>query len=539
MSPCSTEVPSLKRRRTTPAQAIARDSLPERAAKSGHSACVVCAACGRNPELDTGQLLKCYDKQLRRKITIHACCALRAPPPPDVAPQQWWTEREAAMAWPTCPHSQRCSTDAAFVPFFVGREEWLQAFVWYNFTSLEAAARRFEDGRTPPYARGNPGPVLWRCDDRGSLGFARMAPLLADHALDEGLSRTELLLWGATVYRTFNRLSTFSRWAALRSLVASKGKGWPWQSEYEEEVYAARTDAFAIAASGVTEFGRNGVRDKWAWVHGRPAPPPEPCTARLPLPSEMRDFGAFISAEAAAGRGVMTGEHQVQSRERVLCMLRQLATAKAAGLRRLSAAIAGAGSASEALGVDGLQRLDTVGPFVAWQIWSDLVMVGEVEPTALPLWLAAETREKFALFGPGARKGALLMDGCAEARAVLDKDTDAKQGETLARARRIVADWPQALSRMGLADAWDGLARGRTYDLETAEHLLCGFYGLVPDLMRRCSKAVQGDAPAGGGGGGGAHSLSTSKRAAQWAPNPATNLEWADWQKMRGGPTTR
>ena len=48
--------------------------------------------------------------------------------------------------------------------------------------------------------------------------------------------------------------------------------------------------------------------------------------------------------------------------------------------------------------------------------------------------------------------------------------------------------------------------------------------------MRRCSKAVQGDAPAGGGGGGRAHSLSTSKRAAQWAPNPATNLEWADWQ---------
>ena len=55
---------------------------------------------------------------------------------------------------------------------------------------------------------------------------------------------------------------------------------------------------------------------------------------------------------------------------------------------------------------------------------------------------------------------------------------------TLERSQRIVSAMPAALERMGLWKEWVRLSGGRAYDLETAEHLLCGWYGKVPGMCR-------------------------------------------------------
>ena len=66
------------------------------------------------------------------------------------------------------------------------------------------------------------------------------------------------------------------------------------------------------------------------------------------------------------------------------------------------------------------------------------------------------------------------MDGGAAAYDVLNDDQDINQEEALARARAIVRDFPAALRRIGLEEEWNAVANGRAYDLEAAEHNLCG-----------------------------------------------------------------
>ena len=117
--------------------------------------------------------------------------------------------------------------------------------------------------------------------------------------------------------------------------------------------------------------------DKWArewvdpWIGGTAAP--MACEGELPLPSEIDAFADFIAAETRAGRTVMTGEHQVQSKDRVFRMLKKLAAGNAAGLMSLAERVCKAEGAADAL--NALQELDTVGAFVSWQVFSDLVEV--------------------------------------------------------------------------------------------------------------------------------------------------------------------
>ena len=136
----------------------------------------------------------------------------------------------------------------------------------------------------------------------------------------------------------------------------------------------------------------------------------------------------------------MTAEHQSGAGRKAVCkMLPQLAKKKR--LAALSATISAAPDAKTAL--DALLSVPTVGPFFAWQIFCDLASVAAVEPDALPARVVTDSQTNYALFGPGARKGAYLMDGGAAAYDVLNDDQDINQEEALERARAIVKDFPR------------------------------------------------------------------------------------------------
>ncbi len=246
------------------------------------------------------------------------------------------------------------------------------------------------------------------------------------------------------------------------------------------------------------------------------------CTVRLPRPSEISDFVVFVGIETRAGRRTFTAEHQVGAGVKAVCkMLPALAKKKC--LSALSATINAAPDAKTAL--DALLTLPTVGPFFAWQILCDLVGVAPVEPDALPARVIKDSHTNYALFGPGARKGVYMMDGGEEAYDVINDDQDINQEEALERARAIVKDFPAALRRIGLEEEWNAVANGRAYDLEAAEHNLCGWYGVVPGRIRAAAAAVGIHVPAKAS----SHSVSSSARAGDWRPNRCTDLERKEW----------
>jgi hypothetical protein len=486
--------------------------------------CFVCDALGRTPDLDASELM-CYTiGGVRRHV--HLCCAVCAPTP-DVTPQEWWGDLERKGAWPTCPEDRFCSTDPSFVPFAVTESDLRDEFVFRDVLKARAAAQRFA-GRAPPYDCHRSSASLWRDQDRGTINGLRALVDLAAAAESEG-SRAEILLFGAVVYRLINRLSTFSRWAAVCYLRKKHGADWDWKKHYEAELYGETPDAEArrIAVSGSSKEGRlTPWRDQWArpeveQVLDRTVEAAA-CTVRLPRPSEIRDFVAFVAIETDAERGIMTAEHQSGAGRKAVCkMLPSLAKKKR--LSALSATISAAPDAKTAL--DALLTVDTVGPFFAWQIFCDLVGVAPVEPDALPARVIKDSQTNYAIFGPGARKGAYLMDGGAAAYDVLNDDQDINQEEALARARAIVKDFPAALRRIGLEKEWKAVAGGRKYDLEAAEHNLCGFYGVVPGRIRAAAAAVGIHVPAKAS----SHSVSSSARAGDWRPNPCTDLERKEW----------
>ena len=499
--------------------------------------CFVCAALGREPTLPREQLLRFNlgnKKTGSNVVYIHTGCAVRAPPARDVPKQEWWGDLERARAWPTCPPTRECSTDPSFVPFEVGASELKDEFVFRVVMTLQASSRRFA-GRAPPYNHLDTSASLWRSDDRGTINSMRALRDLA--AVAESDSRAELLLWGAVVYRLINRLSTFSRWAAVCYLREKHGEKWAWKSEYEEKLYGEDRDEAArkIAVSGSSKEGRlTECRDQWALPEVKEVLdgkiPAAACTVRLPLPSEIKDFVAFVAIENDAGRGIMTAEHQSGAgREAVCKMLKSLANKKR--LSALSATINAAPDAKTAL--DALLSVPTVGPFFAWQIFCDLASVAAVEPDALPGRVIKDSQTNYALFGPGARKGAYLMDGGEAAYDVINDDQDINQEEALARARAIVKDFPKALKRIGLEKEWKAVANGRAYDLEAAEHNLCGWFGVVPGRIRSAAAAVGLHVPAKAS----SHSVSSSARAGDWRPNPCTDLERKEWLAiLKAGP---
>ena len=502
--------------------------------------CFVCHALGREaPNLDASQMM-CYNiggkATGRNDVYAHLCCILCARPSRDVTKQEWWDELERAQAWPTCPPTRECSTDKSFVPFEVGASELKDEFVFRVVMTLQASSRRFA-GRAPPYNRLDTSASLWRSDDRGTINGLRALVELAAAAESEGLSRREITLWGAVVYRLINRLSTFSRWAAVCYLRKKHGADWNWKTNYEAELYGETPDAEArrIAVSGSSKEGRlTECRDKWALPEVKDVLDrtiaAAACTARLPRPSEISEFVAFVRIETDAERGIMTAEHQSGAGFKAVCkMLPSLAKKKR--LSALSARVSAARDAKTAL--DALLSVDTVGPFFAWQIFCDLVSVAAVEPDALPASVIKDSQTNYALFGPGARKGAYLMDGGEAAYDVLNDDQDINQEEALARARAIVKDFPQALKRIGLEKEWNAVAKGRAYDLEAAEHNLCGWYGVVPGRIRSAAAAVGLHVPAKAS----SHSVSSSARAGDWRPNPCTDLERKEWLAMlKAGP---
>ena len=119
---------------------------------------------------------------------------------------------------------------------------------------------------------------------------------------------------------------TFSRWAAVCYLRKKHGADWNWKTNYEAELYGETPDAEArrIAVSGSSKEGRlTECRDKWALpevkdvLDGKGAA----CTVRLPRPSEIRDFVAFVAIETDAERGVMTAEHQSGAGRKAVCKM--------------------------------------------------------------------------------------------------------------------------------------------------------------------------------------------------------------------------
>ena len=182
---------------------------PTKRAKT-EAECFVCAALGRT-NLDKSQLM-CYTiGGVRRHIDL--CCALRALTP-DVPKQEWWGNLERNGAWPTCPENRVCSTDPCFEPYAVTKSDLRDEFVYRDVLKARAAAQRFA-GRAPPYDCHRSSASLWRDQDRGTINGMRALRELAAAAESEGLSRGEIILWGAVVYRLINRVSTFSRWAAV------------------------------------------------------------------------------------------------------------------------------------------------------------------------------------------------------------------------------------------------------------------------------------------------------------------------------------
>ena len=61
-------------------------------------------------------------------------------------------------------------------------------------------------------------------------------------------------------------------------------------------------------------------------------------------------------------------------------------------------------------------------------------------------------------------------------------DKFVKQSSTIPRAAKIRIEFSEALKRTGLEGAWHNASKGREYDLETIEHSLCGFYGVLHNL---------------------------------------------------------
>ena len=396
-----------------------------------------------------------------------------------------------------------------------------------------------------------------------------MVPLLTQRAAKDAvqLSTAEAALWGAILYRCFNRLSTFSRWAAAQALAkklklplsavlkrASKGASSLYEAAVHGSLESRREELHSIAASGVTLLGRNGCRDKWGkdtcLQHMSGKRKTICCVAELPLPSELHDFKTFLEWEVSQGRGVMTGEHQVQPRVRVLSVLGKLAANKCSRLKKLSLTFRETRSAKVVM--DELRKFDTVGDFFAWQIFSDLVAVQyhcQLFPTdtILPSAVVKDSLFDYALFGPGARKGACIIDG--DAANVLESDKDANQAATLQRAKKILADFPAALERTKLDKSWARCAQGRAYDLETIEHSLCGFYGVmkrkIPKVLAADGKASKEMARAAREANcvwppaslkGASHGPSTLERLGtsrcSWKPNPSTAMERLDLQQM-------
>ena len=97
-------------------------------------------------------------------------------------------------------------------------------------------------------------------------------------------------------------------------------------------------------------------------------------------------------------------------------------------------------------------------------------------------------------------------------------------------------DFPAALRRIGLEKEWNAVAGGRKYDLEAAEHNLCGWFGVVPGRIRAAAAAVGLHVPAKAS----SHSVSSSARAGDWRPNPCTDLERKEWLAiLKAGPRPR
>ncbi|KAL9183375.1 hypothetical protein ACHAXT_005162, partial [Thalassiosira profunda] len=540
--------------------------------------CIMCAAHGRKPDISLNNPAQLLPVRLKPRTGkgagkrtvahIHASCALRAPPSSSLKGQaapKWWEEvAEKTNGWPNLSPARSDSTSPEFVPFPMSFSDWVDELALYDYRKLLASVRRFDEGRAPPYNSVGGTAALWRCDDRGSIGYCRMAPNLVEKAGEMSLSPAEAALWGSIAYRCFNRLSTFSRWAAVKALAAklnlpvseilARQSGST--SLYEERCHGppgVRSEEFhAIAASGVTLHGRHGYRDKWGkefcaeQMNGKRTP--MCCVAEIPLPSEIGDFKTFVKWESRQGRGVMTGEHQVQPKERILAMLSRLAAKDCERLRNMSALFWRAHVVETIL--DDLRTLDTVGPFFAWQIFSDLVAIqyGHCQlfpdSTILPTWAVQGSLFDYALFGPGARKGAYIIDGGAS--TVLETDKDTSQAVALERAKRILAEFGTALKRTGVDKNWNECARGRPYDLETLEHSLCGFYGVLVD---HCTNVIEADEKSSDAmakvamkancawppeASGPSHSASTREKQGgpAWAPNPCTALERADLERM-------
>jgi len=186
-----------------------------------------------------------------------------------------------------------------------------------------------------------------------------------------------------------------------------------------------------------------------------------------------------------------------------------------------------------------------VADFFAWQIFSDLVCVQyycQLFPanTILPSSVVNDSRFNYGLFGPGARKGAyIIFGGGSDLLANLKQNVS--QSSTIPRAVIIRNKFQDALIRTKLDESWTDRANGRKYDLETVEHSLCGFYGVMHNLNvnilasdEKASKVMEKIAnnhdcvwPPGSDKSS-SNKIQQRQGMGRWKPHPCTTLERHD-----------
>ena len=321
--------------------------------------------------------------------------------------------------------------------------------------------------------------------------------------------------------------------------------------EYEAKVYdpdPKKRDAElrAIASSGCTLIGRNGIRDKCflldtiAGLDITPREHARPAAVRLPAPWELNAFKTFWKYEEDQKRGASTGEHQIQGSTRIIPMLIDLVKNDNEKLRALTRELRTLDQPQ-----DVLRRLTTiprVGCFTSWQVLGDLIMVTK-EPSSsstaqrllpahiLNLDMCRRTKTEFALFGTGACRGANII-----ARGTTDADCNFKPRDgmfdhtfkaqtgprslVLKTAQDIVKSFKDVMDELGLREQWEAHRCGREMDLETVEHHLCGLFGrYVPMLGKAANPSANVSSK---------HAASTSEKGAEWRPSPSTEVEWRD-----------
>ena len=464
--------------------------------------------------------------------SVHLCCALKHEAnefvPNDGSyfrkqhhagrNQSWWDDLHATDHYPLaspCRQQQVLSSDANFR---VGEIDLCEEFFWRIFIKQRACHDRFVNNREPPYSIHNEAARCYRQTDRGTIGFQRgltsyfeeKKVYLTIKQVERGddtvnmHTDAELTVFAAILYRTINRLSTFSRWSAYRD-VPKALKSTQKRDAYTQYLFGKGKFA-KEAASGAD------VRDKWArsyWTQNLQRETATASTIAFPYPCELEEFLRFCILERNQGRAVLTGAHQTIAYANIEKLLRWTRD----NLTELTTMISSIQKPYETCRfLVSSPDLACIGPFYAWQIYCDLKDCGIVPRNV-------DIDEDFAVFGKGSTTGALLLGGLnmVDAQRLATgydsfstKNTSVAM-QVLSIAKHLVKHQRHYFTKLGVLDEWDAIKfAGQDLDLMAVEHLLCGFSSWI---RTSCSNAI------------GIKAVDKHYHVG-WQPNFATDLEY-------------